>query len=110
MRSPNPITAAAFSKHLEKNTPAHGSAHITAAMNSSASYVGERQPDQWVPDPIVAKEFHTTLMGLYRWTHDEKLGFPQPIKIRNRNFRSRRAIEEFKANLVRAAITKRGVA
>ena len=64
-------------------------------------------PDQWVPDPLIAKEFHTTLMGLYRWTHDAKLGFPPPIKIRNRNFRSRRAIEEFKARMMRAAITQR---
>lgn len=64
-------------------------------------------PDHLVPDPIVATEFYTTLMGLYRWTNDPNLHFPPAIKIRNRNFRSRRAIEEFKARMMRAAITKR---
>jgi hypothetical protein len=64
-------------------------------------------PDQLVPDPIVATEFYITLMGLYRWTNDPKLRFPAAIKIRNRNFRSRRAIEEFKARMMRAAITQR---
>jgi hypothetical protein len=64
-------------------------------------------PDQLVPDPIVATEFYITLMGLYRWTKDPKLRFPAAIKIRNRNFRSRRAIEEFKARMMRAATTQR---
>lgn len=63
--------------------------------------------DRLVPDPIVAAEFHTTLMGLYRWTNDPELRFPAPIKIRNRNFRSRRAIEEFKTRMMRAAVTQR---
>ncbi|APO52378.1 hypothetical protein LUI11_38540 [Bradyrhizobium diazoefficiens] len=66
--------------------------------------------DHLVPDPIVAAEFHTTLMGLYRWTNDPKLHFPPPIKIRNRNFRSRRAIEEFKGRMMRAAIAQRAEA
>ena len=39
-----------------------------------------------------------------------QLGFPPPVKIRNRNFRSRRAIEEFKIRMMRAAITQRKVA
>lgn len=58
-------------------------------------------PDQLVPDPIVAKEFGgISLMTLYRWTNDPTLGFPPPVKIRTKNFRSRRAIEEFKTRLV----------
>jgi predicted DNA-binding transcriptional regulator AlpA len=58
-------------------------------------------PDQLVPDPIVAKEFGgITLMTLYRWTNDPKLGFPPPIKIRTKNFRSRRALEDFKARMI----------
>jgi hypothetical protein len=65
-------------------------------------------PDQLVPDPIVAKEFGgVSLMTLYRWTNDPKLGFPPPIKIRTKNFRSRRALEEFKARMMRGAITHR---
>lgn len=58
-------------------------------------------PDQFVPDPIVAKEFGgVSLMTLYRWTNDPKLGFPPPVKIRTKNFRSRRALEDFKARII----------
>jgi hypothetical protein len=58
-------------------------------------------PDQLVPDPIVAQEFGgITLMTLYRWTNDPELGFPPPIKIRTKNFRSRRALEDFKARMI----------
>jgi hypothetical protein len=65
-------------------------------------------PDQLVPDPIVAKEFGgVSLMTLYRWTNDPGLGFPPPIKIRTKNFRSRCALEEFKARLMRAAVSQR---
>lgn len=37
--------------------------------------------DTLVPDPQVAKEFNVTLMTLWRWTHDPRLGFPPPVKI-----------------------------
>ena len=64
-------------------------------------------PDQLVPDPVVAEEFGgVTLMTLYRWTKDPTLGFPPPVKIRNKNFRSRRAIEDFKARLMHKAISQ----
>jgi predicted DNA-binding transcriptional regulator AlpA len=69
--------------------------------------VFDRSPDQLVPDPTVAKEFGgVTLMTLYRWTNDPRLGFPPPVKIRNKNFRSRRAIEDFKARVMRKAISQ----
>ncbi|QIG92781.1 hypothetical protein [Bradyrhizobium sp. 6(2017)] len=46
-------------------------------------------------------------MTLHRWTKDKKLEFPSPVKIRNKNYRSRRALEEFKERMTREAITKR---
>ncbi|WFU55711.1 hypothetical protein QA639_40290 [Bradyrhizobium pachyrhizi] len=63
--------------------------------------------DELVPDTVVASEFHKSLMTLYRWTHDPTLDFPPPIKIRNRNHRSRRGLEEFKARMMLAGITQR---
>jgi hypothetical protein len=58
-------------------------------------------PDEYVPDPLVAKEFSVTLMTLWKWDHDERLAFPPPVmKIRGRNYRSRRAIEEFKTKMI----------
>jgi len=67
----------------------------------------KNQQDKLVPDPVVWREFGVTSMTLYRWTNDEKLGFPPPVKIRTKNFRSRRALEEFKERMMRNAITQR---
>lgn len=73
---------------------------------------GEDKPDQLVPDPQVWREFGITSMTGWRWTNDPELGFPPPIKIRTRCFRSRRAIEAFKQALMERALrehrTKRG--
>lgn len=64
--------------------------------------------DVLVPDPVVAREFTVTLMTLFRWTHDANLGFPPPIKMRGRNYRSRAALEAFKHRKMRDAIAGRG--
>ena len=65
-------------------------------------------PDELVPDTAVAAEFgNKSLMTIYRWTKDPTLGFPPPIKIRNKNYPSRRALEEFKARIMRVALTQR---
>jgi hypothetical protein len=61
-------------------------------------------PDKFVPDPKVLCEFGITEMTLHRWDSDQALGFPPKIKIRNRNFRSRSALETFKATMLRRAI------
>jgi hypothetical protein len=74
---------------------------MTAKLNEDDA------PDELVPDPKIAKEFSVTLMTLWRWDRDPTLQFPPPIKIRNRNFRSRAALEEFKARLLRRAIEAR---
>jgi hypothetical protein len=61
-----------------------------------------------VADPDVQTEFGgISAMTLHRWTIDPELGFPPPIKIRNLNFRSRDALEKFKADLIRKAIADR---
>jgi hypothetical protein len=63
-----------------------------------------------VPDPQVWGEFGVTSMTGWRWTNDPELGFPPPIKIRNRSYRSRRAIEEFKQRMLGEAIRRRAAA
>ena len=63
--------------------------------------------DDLVPDPQVWREFGITAMTGYRWSHDPDLGFPPAIKIRTRNFRSRKALDVFKERLVTEAIAKR---
>ena len=64
-------------------------------------------PDELVPDPAVWREFGISSMTGYRWTHDPKLNFPQAVKINNRCYRSRRAIEAFKERMMRQAIAER---
>ena len=66
-------------------------------------------PDELVPDPQVWAELGISSMTLWRWDHDPKLaalGFPPPIKIRTRNFRSRRRLEKFKSNLLKNAVAR----
>jgi hypothetical protein len=60
-----------------------------------------------VPDPVVCREFGITAMTLWRWTHDSELNFPPAIPIRNRNFRSRKQLEAFKARMLNKAIRQR---
>jgi hypothetical protein len=70
----------------------------------------EQAIEQLVPDPVVAKEFHTTLMGLWRWDRDPalaKLGWKPPIKIRGRNHRVRRVVENFKRALIEQSLADR---
>jgi hypothetical protein len=50
-----------------------------------------------------------TEMTLHRWDKDPSLGFPPKIQIRGRNFRSRRALEQFKERMVAQAIKARAV-
>ena len=66
--------------------------------------------DQLVPDPTVAKEFHVSLMSLWRWDHDPRkaaLGWPPKVQIGKRNYRNRSALEAFKQNLMRRALAER---
>jgi hypothetical protein len=67
--------------------------------------------DELVPDPQVIRELGITAMSLWRWDRDATLvaaGWPPPIRIRNRKFRSRRALEAFKSTMARLAIAQRG--
>jgi hypothetical protein len=69
--------------------------------------------DTLIPDPVVAREFHTTLMSIWRWDHDPakaELGWPAKIKMGRRNYRSRIALEAFKQNLIKRALAERNAA
>jgi hypothetical protein len=66
--------------------------------------------DTLVPDPQVQKEFGVTAMSVWRWDRDPELielGWPPPIRIRSRKFRSRIALENFKRVMARRAIEQR---
>ena len=80
-------------------------ARLNARVNS-APEPESKWPDELVPDPVVWREFHISSMTGWRWTNDPELGFPRPIKIRNRCFRSRHALEEFKSRMLRESIAQ----
>jgi predicted DNA-binding transcriptional regulator AlpA len=70
-------------------------------------HIAQDPPDELVPDPEVCREFNVTPMTLWRWDRDEKLSFPPPVRIRHRNFRSRRQLEAFKTTLIKNAMDAR---
>jgi hypothetical protein len=63
--------------------------------------------DQLVPDTAVLREFGVCSMTLSRWSKDPALNFPAAIKIKSRNYRSRRELDVFKSELLRKAISER---
>jgi hypothetical protein len=66
--------------------------------------------DTLVPDPLVAREMNINPITIWRWDSNPELaalGWPPPIRIRKRKYRSRKALEDFKAALVRRAISAR---
>ena len=64
--------------------------------------------DPLVPGPNVDGEFNITPMTRWRWERDPRLGFPQPIKIRDRNYYRRSELNAFKERMLRQAMKARG--
>ena len=66
--------------------------------------------DELVPDPQVRREFGgVSEMCTWRWDRDPKmaaLGWPLPVRIGRRKYRSRKKIEACKANLLAQAAAK----
>jgi hypothetical protein len=66
-----------------------------------------------VPDPVVAKEFHVSLMAIWRWDRDpEKIaaGWPPKVQLGKRNYCHRSELEKFKAALLKRALAAREAA
>jgi hypothetical protein len=67
-------------------------------------------PDELVPDPVVCDEFDISSMTLWRWDRDPELvalGFPPPVFIRRRKYRSRQKLEKFKRTVLHRTVTQR---
>jgi hypothetical protein len=81
-------------------------------MTKPKTIAEEATNDVFVPDRVMRRELgnigHMTV-----WRHDRdpamaKLGWPPVILFGGRKYRSRKALELFKANLVKRAIAERG--
>jgi hypothetical protein len=66
--------------------------------------------DVWIPDDEFIKELGIGRMSMHRYDRDpvmHALGWPPPMKIKERNYRSRRVTEAFKANMLKRAMAAR---
>lgn len=60
-------------------------------------------PENLMTASEVMEKFSVSKMSLWRWQRDEKVGFPKPIRIRNRNYYLESDIARFQADLIAKA-------
>ena len=82
-------------------------ATVLAVSDDDDAGLDPRLVEELVPDPQVWEELGITSMSGFRWTQRCPHYFPPAIKIRGRNFRSRRMLEAFKKTLIRKALADR---
>jgi hypothetical protein len=64
--------------------------------------VTDNEVDSFVPDSVVRAELGgITSTTMRRWEQKPSLNFPPPIRINERTYRSRRALEAFKTEAIR---------
>lgn len=74
------------------------------------------QPDELVSDPQARRELSISSMSMWRWDRDPEmiaLGWPLPIIINKRKYRSRKQFEKFKRAVMKnktVATTNRAAA
>jgi hypothetical protein len=66
----------------------------------------DNTPDEFVPDLQVCREFGFTSMTLYRTDARPHLGFPPPVYLGTRKYRSRKMLEAYKQRLIAEAVAK----
>lgn len=63
--------------------------------------MNEEKIKELVPDTKLVDEFGVSYMTFWRWSRDERLGFPKKIKIGSQNYRLRSEVEAYKDQLHR---------
>jgi hypothetical protein len=83
-----------------------GITHPEATRNSSARAltVDAASGETLVPISDIAKEFCRCARTVKRWIADPEIGFPAPIRLNNRLYVNRTALEGFKRRLLSAAL------
>jgi predicted DNA-binding transcriptional regulator AlpA len=64
----------------------------------------ESETSNLVPKPALARELGVCNRTISRWMADPALAFPRPIRLRNRLYFARPALEAWKTARVRASI------
>jgi hypothetical protein len=89
----------------------HRQRKATHAQRKTTTVNGD-EPDMLVSDNTARAELGgLSRMSLHRYDRDPamtKLGWPVRVMLNGRGYRSRKALEEFKANLMRRALAARG--
>lgn len=62
-------------------------------------------PEKLMTASEVMAKFSVSKMSLWRWQQDEKVRFPKPIRIRNRNYYLESEIARFQADLIAHAVS-----
>jgi len=62
------------------------------------------QNDEFLTGPDVDRRYRRSSQTRWRWSKDPELGFPKPIKIKNRLFHRLREIEEFERRMAAASL------
>jgi predicted DNA-binding transcriptional regulator AlpA len=62
--------------------------------------------DEYLTGPDVDRRYRRSSQTRWRWSKDPKLGFPKPIKIKNRLFYRLREIEEFERRMAAASLSE----
>jgi hypothetical protein len=62
--------------------------------------------DDLVPDSVVGGELEISQVTLSNWTNNPARGFPPQIKKGNRGYRSRKALEAYKARRLRETVAE----
>jgi predicted DNA-binding transcriptional regulator AlpA len=62
---------------------------------------------KWLTGPQLRQRFSISAVGLHRWLNDERLQFPQPVKIRERLFWRLGDIEAFEKQMIAAGLRNR---
>jgi hypothetical protein len=61
--------------------------------------ISESTNGQLLPEARVSERYGVSRMTLRRWDADPKIGFPAPIYIRKRRYRSRAELDAFDARM-----------
>jgi predicted DNA-binding transcriptional regulator AlpA len=86
-----------------KNTAARVPAVVASDTRFGAS------ADRWISAAEVCERLNISTMSLWRWLQNDDLGFPRPVKIRNRRYFSERLVAEWQADAVtRAQLSPEG--
>jgi predicted DNA-binding transcriptional regulator AlpA len=59
-----------------------------------------------IPKPAIARELGVSSRTVSRWMADPAIAFPRPIRLRNRLYFARSALEAWKSARIRASIVE----